>query len=73
MFQYKIFIYSLFLFQDRIIDLVKPFSSYKTQWQVRIEALRALLDLEYHCKGIDSALILFIRYMEVEPSIRGLA
>ncbi|KAK1407423.1 hypothetical protein QVD17_39039 [Tagetes erecta] len=56
---------------DHIIDLVKPFSSSKTQWQVRIEAFRALLDLEYHCKGIDAALILFIKYMEVEPSLRG--
>ncbi|KAF5806616.1 putative peptidase M1, membrane alanine aminopeptidase, aminopeptidase N-like protein [Helianthus annuus] len=56
---------------DRIFDLIKPFSSSKTQWQVRIEAFRALLDLEYHCKGIDAALILFIKYLEEEPSLRG--
>lgn len=60
------------MFQDRIIDLIKPFCSSKSQWQVRIEALRALLDLEYHCKGIDAALILFFNYLEEEPSLRGL-
>ncbi|KVH88636.1 hypothetical protein Ccrd_026234, partial [Cynara cardunculus var. scolymus] len=51
---------SEFIPLDRIIDLIKPFCSSKTQWQVRIEAFRALLDLEYHCKGIDAALILFV-------------
>ncbi|XP_023767064.1 transcription initiation factor TFIID subunit 2 isoform X2 [Lactuca sativa] len=54
-----------------IIDLIKPFCSHKTQWQVRIEAFRALLDLEYHLKGIDAALTLFIRYLDGEPSLRG--
>ncbi|KAI3820951.1 hypothetical protein L1987_08506 [Smallanthus sonchifolius] len=62
---------SEFIPLDRIIDLIKPFSSSKTQWQVRIEAFRSLLDLEYHCKGIDAALKLFIKYMEEEPSLRG--
>ncbi|XP_024961365.1 transcription initiation factor TFIID subunit 2 isoform X3 [Cynara cardunculus var. scolymus] len=62
---------SEFIPLDRIIDLIKPFCSSKTQWQVRIEAFRALLDLEYHCKGIDAALILFVRYLEEEPSLRG--
>lgn len=56
---------------ERIVDLIKPFCSSKSQWQVRIEALRALLDLEYHCKGIDAALILFFNYLEEEPSLRG--
>ncbi|XP_076922819.1 transcription initiation factor TFIID subunit 2-like isoform X2 [Bidens hawaiensis] len=56
---------------DHIIDLIKPFSSSKSQWQVRIEAFRSLLDLEYHCKGIDAALILFTIYMKDEPSLRG--
>ncbi|XP_071704745.1 transcription initiation factor TFIID subunit 2 isoform X2 [Rutidosis leptorrhynchoides] len=55
----------------RVIDLIKPFCSSKSQWQVRIEAFRALLDLEYHCKGIDAALILFSNYLEKEPSLRG--
>lgn len=41
-------------------------------WQVRIEATRALLDLEYHCNGIDAALLLFIKYLEEEKSLRGL-
>lgn len=60
-----------FFLQDRIIDLIKPFCSSKPQWQVRIEAFRSLLDLEYHCKGIDAALILFVKYLEEEPSLRG--
>lgn len=62
---------SEFIPLGRIIDLIKPFCSHKTQWQVRIEAFRALLDLEYHLKGIDAALLLFIRYLDGEPSLRG--
>ena len=42
-------------------------------WQVRIEANRALLDLEFHSKGIDAALLLFIKYVEEEPSLKGCA
>ncbi|GKE15917.1 transcription initiation factor TFIID subunit 2 isoform X2, partial [Tanacetum coccineum] len=42
---------SEFISLDRIIDLINPFCSSKPQWQVRIEAFRSLLDLEYHCKG----------------------
>ncbi|GJW11473.1 dehydroascorbate reductase 2 [Tanacetum coccineum] len=63
---------SEFISLDRIIDLINPFCSSKPQWQVRIEAFRSLLDLEYHCKGIDAALILFVKYLEEEHSLRGL-
>ncbi|XP_062116921.1 transcription initiation factor TFIID subunit 2 isoform X3 [Humulus lupulus] len=56
---------------DRIVDLLKPFRDSKAIWQVRIEASRALLDLEFHCGGIDAALSLFIKYLEEEPSLRG--
>ncbi|GAU19050.1 hypothetical protein TSUD_193870, partial [Trifolium subterraneum] len=56
---------------DRVYELVKPFRDLKTIWQVRIEANRALLDLEFHCKGIDAALLLFAKYVEEEPSSRG--
>lgn len=59
------------LLQDRVYELVKPFRDLKTLWQVRIEASRALLDLEFHCKGMDSALLLFIKYLEEEHSLRG--
>ncbi|GJY56590.1 transcription initiation factor TFIID subunit 2 isoform X2, partial [Tanacetum coccineum] len=62
---------SEFISLDRIIDLINPFCSSKPQWQVRIEAFRSLLDLEYHCKGIDAALILFVKCLEEEPSLRG--
>ncbi|XP_059641043.1 transcription initiation factor TFIID subunit 2 isoform X2 [Cornus florida] len=56
---------------DRVCELIRPFRELKTVWQVRIEASRALLDLEYHCKGIDATLMLFIKYLEEEPSLRG--
>ncbi|KAJ7956578.1 transcription initiation factor TFIID subunit 2 [Quillaja saponaria] len=56
---------------DRVSELIKPFRDLKILWQVRIEATRALLDLEFHCKGINAALLLFIRYLEEEPSLRG--
>ncbi|KAK7388774.1 hypothetical protein VNO78_23601 [Psophocarpus tetragonolobus] len=56
---------------DRVYELVKPFLDFKALWQVRIEATRALLDLEFHCKGMDSALLLFIKYIEEEHSLRG--
>lgn len=62
---------ALALLQDRVYELVKPFRDLKAIWQVRIEASRALLDLEFHCKGIDKALLLFIKYVEEEPSLRG--
>ncbi|XP_027333362.1 transcription initiation factor TFIID subunit 2 isoform X2 [Abrus precatorius] len=56
---------------DRVYELVKPFRDLKALWQVRIEASRALLDLEFHCKGLESALLLFIKYIEEEHSLRG--
>ncbi|GMN57919.1 hypothetical protein TIFTF001_027031, partial [Ficus carica] len=56
---------------DRVSELLKPFRDTKAIWQVRIEASRALLDLEFHCRGIDAALSLFIKYMEKELSLRG--
>ncbi|XP_040997720.1 transcription initiation factor TFIID subunit 2 [Juglans microcarpa x Juglans regia] len=62
---------SEFIPLDRVIELIRPFRDFKTIWQVRIEASRALLDLEFHCKGIDAALSLFIKYLEEEPSFRG--
>ncbi|XP_062158024.1 transcription initiation factor TFIID subunit 2 isoform X2 [Alnus glutinosa] len=62
---------SEFIPLDRVVELIRPFRDFKTIWQVRIEASRALLDLEVHCKGIDAALSLFIKYIEEEPSLRG--
>lgn len=57
--------------QDRIFDLIKPFRNLKSLWQVRIEASRALLDLEFQYKGVNAALSLFIEFLEEEPSLRG--
>ncbi|XAR63884.1 hypothetical protein NMG60_11024024 [Bertholletia excelsa] len=62
---------SEFIPLDRVIDLIRPFRDFKIMWQVRIEASKALLDLEFHSKGIDAALTLFIKYLEEEPSLRG--
>ncbi|KAJ4974000.1 hypothetical protein NE237_007174 [Protea cynaroides] len=56
---------------DHVFQLIKPFQNFDTHWQVRIEACRALLDLEFHCKGIDAALSLFMTYVEEETSLRG--
>ncbi|KAJ6293691.1 hypothetical protein OIU76_021871 [Salix suchowensis] len=56
---------------DHVFQLIKPFRDFKTIWQIRIEASRALLDLEFHCKGMDAALSLFITYLEEETSLRG--
>lgn len=59
--------------QDRVYRLVETFRNSKVMWQVRIEASRALLDLEFHSKGINAALLLFIKYVEEELSLRGCA
>lgn len=56
---------------DRIFDLIKPFRNLKSLWQVRVEASRALLDLEFQYKGLNAALSLFIEFLEEEPSLRG--
>jgi transcription initiation factor TFIID subunit 2 len=40
-------------------------------WKVRIEASRVLIDLELHHKGLDAALLLFLKYVDEEKSLRG--
>ncbi|XP_071903479.1 transcription initiation factor TFIID subunit 2-like isoform X1 [Coffea arabica] len=56
---------------DRVIELIQPFRTFKAVWQVRVEAGRALLDLEFQSAGIDAALTLFIKYLNEESSLRG--
>ncbi|WCJ22004.1 Transcription initiation factor TFIID subunit 2 [Euphorbia peplus] len=56
---------------DHVFELIKPYREFKTVWQIRIAASRALIDLEYHCSGIDSALSLFIIYLKEESTLRG--
>lgn len=56
-----------------MFELIKPFQDIKTIWQIRIEASRALMDLEFHYRGIDAALSLFIRYLKEEYTLRGSA
>ncbi|XP_058227206.1 transcription initiation factor TFIID subunit 2 isoform X2 [Rhododendron vialii] len=58
---------------DRMIELIKPFRDSKTMWKVRIEASKALIDLEFYRNGINAALTLFIKYLEEETSLRGQA
>ncbi|KAF3776133.1 Transcription initiation factor TFIID subunit 2 [Nymphaea thermarum] len=55
---------------DRVVELIRPFQNVAL-WQIRIEASRALLDLEFHGKGLDDALILFMQFIDKEPSLRG--
>ncbi|WOG82214.1 hypothetical protein DCAR_0101376 [Daucus carota subsp. sativus] len=56
---------------DRVFELIKQFRSPDTMWEVRIEATRALLDLEFQCNGIDVALMQFISYLGEESSLKG--
>lgn len=40
-------------------------------WKVRIEASRVLLDLQFHSKGLDEAISLFLEFIGEEQSLRG--
>lgn len=58
--------------QDKVRELIEPYRNVEnTSWKVRIEASRALLDLEFHSKGIDAVLSLFMKFLEEECSLRG--
>ncbi|KAK4749006.1 hypothetical protein SAY87_026455 [Trapa incisa] len=63
--------FSEFIPLDRVVELIKPFRDNKKVGQIRIEASRALLDLEFQYKGLEATLSLFIKYLEEEPSPRG--
>ncbi|XP_020248990.1 transcription initiation factor TFIID subunit 2 [Asparagus officinalis] len=57
---------------ERISEVIKPFcSSEKASWIVRLEACKLLLDLEFHCRGLDATLSLFMKFLEEETSLRG--
>ncbi|XP_021905481.1 transcription initiation factor TFIID subunit 2-like, partial [Carica papaya] len=56
---------------DHVFELIKPFRDSKALWLVRVEANRALLDIEFYCKGLNSALLLFIKFIMEEPTLRG--
>ncbi|XP_073310430.1 transcription initiation factor TFIID subunit 2 isoform X3 [Primulina huaijiensis] len=62
---------SEFIPLDHVIEFIKPYWASKT-WQIQVDAKRSLLELEFQCHGIDAALILFIRYVNDEMSLRGL-
>ncbi|KAK4396550.1 Transcription initiation factor TFIID subunit [Sesamum angolense] len=61
---------SEFIPLDSVIELIKPYRMSK-MWQIRVAASRALLELEFQCKGTDAALTMFIRYLNEESSLRG--
>nr|CAD1826469.1 unnamed protein product [Ananas comosus var. bracteatus] len=56
---------------DRVCELIKPFRSMDKIWKVRIEASRVLLDLQFHSKGLDAAISLFLEFIGEEQSLRG--
>ncbi|XP_062194463.1 transcription initiation factor TFIID subunit 2-like [Phragmites australis] len=56
---------------DRICELIAPFRNMDKPWKVQIEASRILIDLELHHKGLDAALLLFLKYVDEEKSLRG--
>ncbi|ONM54926.1 Transcription initiation factor TFIID subunit 2 [Zea mays] len=57
--------------QDPIRELIAPFRDMDKPWKVRIEASMVLIDLELHHKGLDAALLLFLKYVDEEKSLRG--
>ncbi|XP_011094291.1 transcription initiation factor TFIID subunit 2 isoform X1 [Sesamum indicum] len=61
---------SEFIPLDSVIELIEPYRMSK-MWQIRVAASRALLELEFQCKGTDAALTMFIRYLSEESSLRG--
>lgn len=65
------FMHNFSLLQDRICELISPFRDMDKPWKVRIEASRVLIDLELHHKGLDAALLLFLKYVDEEKSLRG--
>ncbi|KAL8140263.1 hypothetical protein V2J09_006284 [Rumex salicifolius] len=56
---------------ESISENIKLFQDHEVIWQVRMEASRALLDLEMRKKGTTATLALFIKQLEDEPSVRG--
>jgi transcription initiation factor TFIID subunit 2 len=57
---------------DRVCELIVPYRNMDKPWKVRMEAGRVLIDLEFHHKGLDAALLLFLKYANEERSLRGL-
>eukprot|EP01018_Ginkgo_biloba_P038987 Gb_36379 [translate_table: standard] len=56
---------------EHLEELIKPFQDVQTTlWQIRVEAMRALIDLKAHSKGLDIALSLAVKMIKEEPSLR---
>lgn len=52
-------------------QLLKPFKEHKVQWQVRVAALKALLDIEFHSKGLEAVVILALQLVHDDQSFTG--
>ena len=59
------------LVQEGVKQLLKPFKDQKIQWQVRVAALKALLDIEFHSKGLEGAVILALQQVHDDCSFAG--
>jgi hypothetical protein len=59
---------------ERIKRLLQPFTGgpTTTRWQVRVAAMKALVDLEVQAQGLQAAVILAVHFMEADPSLRGI-
>ncbi|KAH8975592.1 hypothetical protein BDL97_01G166800 [Sphagnum fallax] len=57
---------------ERIKRLLQPFTGgpTTTRWQVRVAAMKALVDLEVQAQGLQAAVILAVHFMEADPSLR---
>lgn len=52
-------------------QLLKPFKEQKVQWQVRVAALKALLDIEFHSIGLEAAVILALQQVHDDLPFAG--
>ncbi|KAL9273331.1 Transcription initiation factor TFIID subunit 2-like protein [Drosera capensis] len=57
---------------EHATELIKPFL-FNLSWEIRVEARRSLLDLQFHFHGINAALLMFIQLLEDDTSLRGQA
>lgn len=57
--------------QERVKQLLKPFKEQNVQWQVRVAALKALLDIEFHSEGLEAVIILALQQVHDDLSFRG--
>jgi len=52
-------------------QLLKSFKEHKVQWQVRVAALKALLDIEFHSRGLEAVVVLALQLVHDDQSFAG--